>query len=44
MHKLVALKDFYLDQNTIPLTLISHHSSIFVVPSIAPPFFSSCFF
>jgi len=23
-HKLVAPKDFYLDQNKIPLTLISH--------------------
>ena len=23
-HKLVAPKDFYLDQNTIPLTLLSH--------------------
>jgi hypothetical protein len=30
----VAPKDFYLDQNTIPLTLLSHLlSSIFVVPS-----------
>jgi hypothetical protein len=24
LHKLVAPKDFYLDQNTIPLTLLSH--------------------
>ena len=33
--KLVAPKDFYLDQNTIPLMLFSHlrYSSIFVVPS-----------
>ena len=28
----VAPKDFYLDQNTIPLTLLSPYSSIFVLP------------
>jgi hypothetical protein len=40
-HKLVAPKDFYLDQNTIPLTLLSHLLYLDIICGTIPTYYSA---